>query len=70
MELNLIIRLLLQQGFGREYEKYVDLNKVGGISTKGMTIYPKMGNEGRRIYETPSGLMNSIGLQIHLFKHI
>lgn len=50
-------------GFGREYEKYVDLNKVGGISTKGMTIYPKMGNEGRRIYETPSGLMNSIGLQ-------
>lgn len=50
-------------GFGREFAKYMDLNKLGGISTKGLTIYPKDGNSGRRIYETPSGIMNSIGLQ-------
>lgn len=50
-------------GFGREFEPYIDLNKIGGISTKGLTIYPKPGNMGRRIHETPSGIMNSIGLQ-------
>lgn len=50
-------------GFGREYANYLDWNKIGGISTKGLTIYPKDGNMGQRIHETPSGLMNSIGLQ-------
>ncbi|MFY9548584.1 dihydroorotate dehydrogenase [Miniphocaeibacter sp.] len=50
-------------GFGREFEPYVDLNKIGGISTKGLTYYKKDGNEGRRIHETASGIMNSIGLQ-------
>lgn len=50
-------------GFGREYERYMDISRIGGISTKGLTIYPKDGNTGQRIYETPSGLMNSIGLQ-------
>lgn len=50
-------------GFGREYENFTDLNKLGGISTKGLTIQPKNGNTGLRIYETPSGIMNSIGLQ-------
>ncbi|WP_099203108.1 dihydroorotate dehydrogenase [Miniphocaeibacter massiliensis] len=50
-------------GFGREFEPYVDLNKLGGISTKGLTYFKKDGNPGRRIHETPSGIMNSIGLQ-------
>lgn len=50
-------------GFGREFEPYMDLNRIGGISTKGLTIYPKSGNMGRRIHETASGIMNSIGLQ-------
>ncbi|MDL2311172.1 dihydroorotate dehydrogenase [Peptostreptococcaceae bacterium OttesenSCG-928-C18] len=50
-------------GFGREFEPYLDLNKLGGISTKGLTYYKKDGNPGRRIHETPSGIMNSIGLQ-------
>lgn len=50
-------------GFGREYETYIDLNRLGGISTKGLTLNKKEGNFGQRIHETPSGIMNSIGLQ-------
>ncbi len=50
-------------GFGREFEPYMDLNRLGGISSKGLTYFKKDGNEGRRIHETPSGIMNSIGLQ-------
>ncbi len=50
-------------GFGREFDPYMDLNKLGGISTKGLTYFKKDGNPGRRIHETPSGIMNSIGLQ-------
>lgn len=50
-------------GFGSEYEEYFDVSKLGGISTKGLTILPKDGNDGRRIHEISSGLMNSIGLQ-------
>lgn len=50
-------------GFGREFEEYFDIEKLGGISTKGLTLNKKDGNKGIRIYETPSGLMNSIGLQ-------
>lgn len=50
-------------GFGREYEKYIDLNKLGGISSKGLTLQEKQGNTGIRIHETPAGIMNSIGLQ-------
>lgn len=50
-------------GFGREFADYMDLNKIGGISTKGLTYYGKDGNTGIRIYETPGGIMNSIGLQ-------
>lgn len=49
--------------FGREMDQYIDLKKIGGISTSGITIQAKEGNKGIRIYETPSGLMNSIGLQ-------
>lgn len=50
-------------GFGTEYEDYFDVSKLGGISTKGLTILPKDGNDGRRIHEIKAGLMNSIGLQ-------
>ena len=50
-------------GFGREFEEYFPIEKLGGISTKGLTLNKKDGNKGIRIYETPSGLMNSIGLQ-------
>lgn len=50
-------------GFGEEYQDYVDLNKLGGISSKGLTLNKNPGNPGIRIYETPSGIMNSIGLQ-------
>lgn len=50
-------------GFGKEFVPYLDLNQLGGISTKGLTYYKKDGNPGRRIHETPSGIMNSIGLQ-------
>lgn len=50
-------------GFGREFEHYFDLSQLGGISSKGLTLHPKEGNKGIRIHETPSGIMNSIGLQ-------
>lgn len=50
-------------GNGREFNDYIDLNRLGGISSKGVTLKPKDGNKGIRIYETPSGIMNSIGLQ-------
>ncbi len=50
-------------GFGREYADYVDLNQIGGISVKGLTLLPRMGNKTPRIAETPSGILNSVGLQ-------
>ncbi len=50
-------------GFGEEYSKLFDVSRLGGISTKGLTINQKEGNDGIRIYETPSGIMNSVGLQ-------
>lgn len=50
-------------GFGREYDEYFSIEKLGGISTKGLTLKARDGNKGIRIHETPSGLMNSIGLQ-------
>lgn len=50
-------------GFGREVDEYFSIEKLGGISSKGLTLEKRDGNRGIRIYETPSGLMNSIGLQ-------
>ena len=50
-------------GFGTEYAPLFDVNKLGGISSKGLTLEPHQGNSGIRLWETPSGLMNSIGLQ-------
>ena len=50
-------------GFGEEFSNYIDINKLGGISSKGLTLNKNPGNPGIRIYETPAGIMNSIGLQ-------
>lgn len=50
-------------GFGEEYSEYFDVSRIGGISSKGLTINPKAGNEGRRLHEVTGGLINSIGLQ-------
>ncbi|MEW6680232.1 MAG: dihydroorotate dehydrogenase [bacterium] len=49
--------------FGIEYEKIVPIDKLGAIITKGITLKPKEGNKPPRILETPSGLLNSIGLE-------
>jgi len=50
-------------GFGKEMEEFFPIEKLGAISTKGLTLEKRDGNKGMRIYETPSGIMNSIGLQ-------
>jgi dihydroorotate dehydrogenase (NAD+) catalytic subunit len=50
-------------GFGKEFNDFYDVGILGGISSKGLTINPKQGNEGIRVFETPSGMMNSVGLQ-------
>lgn len=50
-------------GFGKEYSEYVDLNKLGGISVKGLTLKERKGNPPPRIAETPAGILNSVGLQ-------
>ncbi len=50
-------------GFGHEYSEYVDLNKLGGISVKGITLKERKGNPPPRIAETPAGILNSVGLQ-------
>lgn len=50
-------------GYGREYEELFPLSKLGGISTKGTTGARRTGNPSPRIAETPSGILNSVGLQ-------
>lgn len=50
-------------GFGREFAEYTDLNKIGAISVKGLTLQPRQGNKPPRIAETPAGILNSVGLQ-------
>ena len=50
-------------GFGREYAQLLDLNVLGGISVKGLTLKPREGNPSPRIVETPFGILNSVGLQ-------
>lgn len=50
-------------GFGREYNEIYDIEKLGGISSKGLTLNQKDGNSGMRVFETPSGMMNSVGLE-------
>jgi dihydroorotate dehydrogenase (NAD+) catalytic subunit len=50
-------------GYGEEYSKYIDLNKLGGITVKGLSLRPIQGNPPPRLCETPSGMLNAIGLQ-------
>lgn len=50
-------------GFGKEYGEIYDVSLLGGISSKGLTLIAKPGNEGMRVHETPSGMMNSVGLE-------
>jgi len=50
-------------GYGEEYSSYVDLERLGGIVTKGLSLRPKAGNPMPRIVETPGGMLNAIGLQ-------
>ena len=50
-------------GYGREFEEYIDLNRLGAIITKGTTLKEKLGNKAPRICEVTGGLLNSIGLQ-------
>lgn len=56
-------------GFGEEYAPFYDPEIIGGISSKGLTLNPRPGNTGQRVYETPSGIMNSIGLENPGVKH-
>ena len=50
-------------GYGREYAEFFDLGKLGAVITKGTSLKPKSGNKPSRVCETPSGMLNSIGLQ-------
>ncbi len=50
-------------GYGTEYKDFIDLGRLGGIFVKGTTIEPRQGNNYPRMAETPSGMLNSVGLQ-------
>lgn len=50
-------------GYGREFSNFFDLSKLGAIITKGTSLKSRSGNRPSRVYETPSGMLNSIGLQ-------
>lgn len=50
-------------GFGREYNEIYDISNIGGISTKGMTLEPRLGNPVPRIAEGKSVILNAVGLQ-------
>ncbi len=50
-------------GYGREYSLLVDLNRLGGIIVKGLSLSPAKGNPPPRIAETPCGMLNAIGLE-------
>lgn len=56
-------------GFGTEYKTVFDVNRLGGISSKGLTLEARQGNDGIRLHEFTGGLMNSIGLQNPGIKH-
>lgn len=50
-------------GYGEEFAEFVDLNKLGGVIVKGISLKPIKGNPPPRIWETPSGMLNAIGLE-------
>ena len=61
-------------GYGTEYEDFIDLNRLGGILVKGTTLHPRQGNPYPRMAETPSGMLNAVGLQnkgvVYFCEHI
>ncbi len=50
-------------GYGEEYARYLDIRRLGAIVVKGLSLEPRAGNPPPRIMETPSGMLNAIGLQ-------
>jgi dihydroorotate dehydrogenase (NAD+) catalytic subunit len=50
-------------GYGEELARFFDISRLGAIFTKGISLEPRSGNRGNRILETPSGMLNSIGLE-------
>ncbi len=50
-------------GYGLEYADFVDLNRLGAVIVKGTTLEPRQGNDYPRMAETPSGMLNAVGLQ-------
>jgi dihydroorotate dehydrogenase (NAD+) catalytic subunit len=49
-------------GYGQEYAPYADLSRLGGFTTKSVTVHPRMGNPPPRVVEVPGGMLNAIGL--------
>ena len=56
-------------GYGSEYSSLIDVNALGGICSKGLTLEPRPGNPGSRLVETKGGLINSIGLENPGIRH-
>ena len=50
-------------GYGLEYGDFIELNRLGGVLVKGTTLHPRQGNPYPRMAETPSGMLNAVGLQ-------
>ena len=50
-------------GYGEEFADFIDLNRLGGYIVKGTTLEPRQGNDYPRMAETPSGMLNAVGLQ-------
>lgn len=50
-------------GYGHEFADFIDLNRLGGFIVKGTTLHPREGNDYPRMAETPSGMLNCVGLQ-------
>lgn len=50
-------------GYGLEYEDFMDIAQIGGVIVKGTTLEPRSGNPAPRIFETPAGMLNAIGLE-------
>jgi dihydroorotate dehydrogenase (NAD+) catalytic subunit len=50
-------------GYGEEYAEFVDLNMLGAVIVKGLSLFPKEGNPPPRVAETPAGMLNAVGLQ-------
>ena len=60
---NLVLTASGTFGYGTEYADFIDLSRLGGILVKGTTFLPREGNDYPRMAETPSGMLNAVGLQ-------